>query len=79
MDHVAPACVAQGHAAVLENVRIARDTYRIRLGGGAMAAAIRPWQFVMIPAYAPISNRSASSPPWMAMIRATLFMIVLRG
>ncbi len=33
---------------ILENVSIARDTYRLRLGGPEIAAAIRPGQFVMI-------------------------------
>ena len=33
---------------VLEHVRLARDTYRIRLHGPELAAAIRPGQFVML-------------------------------
>jgi dihydroorotate dehydrogenase electron transfer subunit len=33
---------------ILENVLIARDTYRLRLGDPEMAGAIRPGQFVMI-------------------------------
>jgi dihydroorotate dehydrogenase electron transfer subunit len=33
---------------ILENVPIARDTFRIRLDDPAMAAAIRPGQFLMI-------------------------------
>ncbi len=33
---------------VLENVRLARDTYRIRLHGPELAAAIRPGQFLML-------------------------------
>ena len=33
---------------IVENVRIARDTYRMRLGDPEMAGAIRPGQFVMI-------------------------------
>ena len=33
---------------VLENVPIARDTYRLRLGDATMARAIKPGQFVMI-------------------------------
>jgi dihydroorotate dehydrogenase electron transfer subunit len=45
---VAPACAAQRTATVLENVAIARDTYRLRLDDPRMAAAIRPGQFVMI-------------------------------
>jgi dihydroorotate dehydrogenase electron transfer subunit len=48
LDHVAPACVAQRLVGVLENVRIARDTYRIRLADPALARDIRPGQFVMI-------------------------------
>jgi dihydroorotate dehydrogenase electron transfer subunit len=35
-------------APILENVAIARDTYRLRLGEPAIAGAIRPGQFVMI-------------------------------
>jgi dihydroorotate dehydrogenase electron transfer subunit len=35
-------------APILENVPIARDTYRLRLGEAAIAGAIRPGQFVMI-------------------------------
>ena len=33
---------------VVENVPIARDTYRLRLGDAAIARTIRPGQFVMI-------------------------------
>jgi dihydroorotate dehydrogenase electron transfer subunit len=33
---------------ILENVAIARDTFRLRLGDAALAQAIRPGQFVMI-------------------------------
>jgi dihydroorotate dehydrogenase electron transfer subunit len=33
---------------IVENVPIARDTYRLRLGDPEMAAAFRPGQFVMI-------------------------------
>jgi dihydroorotate dehydrogenase electron transfer subunit len=33
---------------VLENVAIARDTFRLRLGDADLAAALRPGQFVMI-------------------------------
>ena len=40
--------VAQRSVEVVENVRIARDTYRIRLADPAMARAIRPGQFLMI-------------------------------
>src|SRR5258708_5730637 len=34
--------------AVIENIEIARDTYRLRLGGVEIASAIRPGQFVMV-------------------------------
>jgi dihydroorotate dehydrogenase electron transfer subunit len=37
-----------GLVPIVENVPIARDTYRLRLGDAAMARAIRPGQFVMI-------------------------------
>ncbi len=37
-----------GSTLVLENVRLARDTYRIRLEAPALARAIRPGQFLMI-------------------------------
>jgi dihydroorotate dehydrogenase electron transfer subunit len=48
LDAVAPPCAAQGTAAVLENVAIARDTYRIRLDVPEMARSILPGQFLMI-------------------------------
>jgi dihydroorotate dehydrogenase electron transfer subunit len=48
MDAVAPASVAHRLALVLENVPIARDTYRLRLGDATMARTIKPGQFVMI-------------------------------
>lgn len=48
LDHTAPADAAQRTVTVLENVPIARDTYRIRLDDPAMATAILPGQFVMI-------------------------------
>ncbi|NBO92730.1 MAG: dihydroorotate dehydrogenase electron transfer subunit [Planctomycetia bacterium] len=35
-------------APVIENVRLARDTYRVRLQAPALAASIRPGQFVML-------------------------------
>ena len=35
-------------ATILENVAIARDTYRIRLQDSTLAQAILPGQFVMI-------------------------------
>lgn len=47
-DPVAPAPTAQRLAAVLENVAIARDTYRIRLDVPELARSIIPGQFVMI-------------------------------
>jgi dihydroorotate dehydrogenase electron transfer subunit len=40
--------VIQRTAGVIENVRIARDTYRIRLDCPDLAAAIRPGQFLML-------------------------------
>jgi dihydroorotate dehydrogenase electron transfer subunit len=40
--------VLQRPAAVVENVRLARDTFRIRLDGPDLAAAMRPGQFVML-------------------------------
>lgn len=48
MEAVAPSCAAQRTVAVLENVEIARDTYRIRLDDPAMARSILPGQFLMI-------------------------------
>jgi dihydroorotate dehydrogenase electron transfer subunit len=47
-EPVAPASAAQRFAPVLENVAIARDTYRLRLADPLMAQAIMPGQFVMI-------------------------------
>jgi dihydroorotate dehydrogenase electron transfer subunit len=47
-DAVAPASAAQRLVPVLENVPIARDTYRLRLGDSILARAILPGQFVMI-------------------------------
>ena len=44
----APAGVSQRLAAVLENVAIARDTYRLRLDDPILARAILPGQFLMI-------------------------------
>jgi dihydroorotate dehydrogenase electron transfer subunit len=38
----------QGNVAVIENVRLARDTYRVRLPAAELARAIRPGQFVML-------------------------------
>lgn len=48
MESVAPASAAQSVASVIENTRIARDTYRLRLGDPAMARVIRPGQFLMV-------------------------------
>jgi dihydroorotate dehydrogenase electron transfer subunit len=45
---VAPSCAAQRDVTVLENVKIARDTYRLRLNDPRLAAVIRPGQFLMI-------------------------------
>jgi dihydroorotate dehydrogenase electron transfer subunit len=52
--------LAQRTVAVLENERIARDTYRLRLDDPAMAHAIRPGQFLMIrpgPGFDPLLGR----------------------
>ena len=48
MDAVAPPCAAHRTVAVVENVQVARDTYRLRLDDPVMAGAIRPGQFLMI-------------------------------
>ncbi len=48
MEAVAPSCVAQKTVTVLENVAVARDTYRLRLDDPAMARAIVPGQFLMV-------------------------------
>jgi dihydroorotate dehydrogenase electron transfer subunit len=48
LDAVAPSCAARRTVAVLENERIARDTFRLRLDDPAMARSIRPGQFLMI-------------------------------
>jgi dihydroorotate dehydrogenase electron transfer subunit len=47
-EAVAPACVAQRAVTILENVAIARETFRIRLDDPEMARAILPGQFLMI-------------------------------
>jgi dihydroorotate dehydrogenase electron transfer subunit len=47
-DAVAPASAAHRLVTVLENVPIARDTYRLRLGDPILARGILPGQFVMI-------------------------------
>jgi dihydroorotate dehydrogenase electron transfer subunit len=56
LNAVAPACAAQRTATVLENVAIARDTYRLRLDDAEMAGAIRPGQFLMIRPTAPFAT-----------------------
>jgi len=48
VDSVAPSCAAVKTVTILENVRIARDTYRLRLNDPAMARAIRPGQVLMV-------------------------------
>jgi dihydroorotate dehydrogenase electron transfer subunit len=48
MDAVAPASAAHRLVPVLENVLIAHETYRLRLGDATMARTIKPGQFVMI-------------------------------
>jgi dihydroorotate dehydrogenase electron transfer subunit len=48
MDAFAPSSALHRLVPVLENVAIARDTYRLRLGDPDMARAIKPGQFVMI-------------------------------
>jgi len=48
LEAVAPACAAQRTVAILENVAMARDTFRLRLDDPAMARSIRPGQFLMI-------------------------------
>jgi dihydroorotate dehydrogenase electron transfer subunit len=48
VDHVAPPLAAQRTVNILENLRVARDTFRMRLDDPAMARAIRPGQFLMV-------------------------------
>ncbi len=48
MDHVTPSAAAQRTVRILENRRIARETYLIRLDDPGMARVIRPGQFLMI-------------------------------
>jgi dihydroorotate dehydrogenase electron transfer subunit len=48
MDAIAPASAAYRLVPILENVAIARDTYRLRLGDVSMSRAFKPGQFVMI-------------------------------
>lgn len=43
-----PNALVNPRALVLENVRIARDTYRIRIADAELARRIRPGQFVML-------------------------------
>jgi dihydroorotate dehydrogenase electron transfer subunit len=47
-DAVAPSCAAQRTVRVVENVRLARDTFRLRLDDPELARAIRPGQFLMV-------------------------------
>src|SRR4051794_10070960 len=47
-EALAPTCAAQRTVTVLENVAIARDTYRLRLDDPAMARLILPGQFLMV-------------------------------
>lgn len=48
MDLVVPSTATRRTVAVLENERIAADTYRIRLDDPAMARSFRPGQFLMV-------------------------------
>lgn len=48
MDATASPLAAQRTVTVLENVRVARDTFRLRLEDPEMARAIRPGQFLMV-------------------------------
>ncbi len=48
MDAVAPVNAARRTVAILENVPIATDTYRLRINDPVMARAIRPGQFLMV-------------------------------
>jgi len=45
---VAPACASHCLAVVVENVAVARDTYRLKLADPLLASLIKPGQFVMI-------------------------------
>ena len=47
-DSVPPPCVVQRTARVLENVLVARDTYRLRIDCPEIASTIRPGQFLMV-------------------------------
>jgi dihydroorotate dehydrogenase electron transfer subunit len=48
LDAVAPSSAARRTVAIVENERIAKDTFRLRLDDPAMARAIRPGQFLMV-------------------------------
>jgi dihydroorotate dehydrogenase electron transfer subunit len=48
VNAVAPSIVAERVVAVVENVPIARDTFRLRLDDPVMARAIMPGQFLMV-------------------------------
>jgi dihydroorotate dehydrogenase electron transfer subunit len=48
MDAFAPAGAAHRLVPILDNIAIARDTYRLRLADATMARVIKPGQFVMI-------------------------------
>ena len=55
----------QSAADVIENVRLAHNTYRIRLNFPELARLIRPGQFVML--RLPGRTRSASRPSLRAL------------
>ena len=48
MESVTPSCARQATVAVLANVAVARDTYRLRLADPVLARSIRPGQFLMV-------------------------------
>ena len=48
MDAFAPASAIHRLVPVVDNIPIARDTYRLRLADPTIAQAIKPGQFVMI-------------------------------
>jgi dihydroorotate dehydrogenase electron transfer subunit len=48
LDAVVPSCAAQRTVEVLENIEIARQTYRLRLDDPDIARAILPGQFLMV-------------------------------
>jgi dihydroorotate dehydrogenase electron transfer subunit len=48
MDATAPASVINRLVPIVENVAIARDTYRLRLADTSIARTIKPGQFVMV-------------------------------